>query len=347
MLNKNKILSLLFIFLCLHIGNVMADQENQHNVKYPRQTRVLLDSVNPQNMWDNLSILTQFPDRSSLDQNGVDAANWIKSQLEILIKNSPRKDITIYTLNAYPDNDKDWPDNPKQPSIILKIGDSTKPAVVIGAHMDTKPLDTNSCSPQNCQGSDRMPGADDDGSGTVAVLEEARVLLNSNILFDKPVYLIFYAAEELGMEGSRVVVDDFVQKKIAVEGVMQLDMIGLRYRNDPTIWLGSSKPDPEAPSSPTNSPILSAKVIALGHAYLSVPVRETEGDDMSDHLSWMRKDFKTVYLHERNCSEGGNCSGPTHTADDTMDKLSLEHIANHLKLALAFTVEMAEPVSAK
>lgn len=324
-----KIIGFFILFLCLH-STAIAEQP----VNY-RETRELLNAINPQNMWDNLTALSQFPNRSSLDPHGVDAANWIKHQLEILIKNSARKDVTVYTVNAYASGEEDLPGIPKQPSIILKIGDSNQPAIVIGAHMDTPPSYTNE---------DRMPGADDDGSGVVALLEESRVLLNSNIQFQKPVYLVFYAAEEIGLEGSMFVVEDFKKKKIAVDAVMQMDMIGQRHFKNPTLWLGSSRPDDEAPSAPTNSSLLSDKAIMLGKTYLNVPVVESEMDGISDHHSWMRDGIKTILLHDACNANQPGCERYEHTAEDTMDKLSLEHIANYLKLVIAFTVEMAKPV---
>ena len=71
-------------------------------------------------------------------------------------------------------------------------GNSDEPGVVVGAHMDTLSSAVSI-----------KPGADDDGSGSVTVLETARSLLSSGMHFKKPLYLIWYSAEELGLIGSQ------------------------------------------------------------------------------------------------------------------------------------------------
>lgn len=81
----------------------------------------------------------------------------------------------------------------KQPSVVLKFGHSNQPGIVIGSHIDTIP---------SFEG-ENVPGADDDASGNVIVLEIARVLMASGIKFQKPIYFIWYSEEERGLVGSR------------------------------------------------------------------------------------------------------------------------------------------------
>ena len=52
-------------------------------------------------------------------------------------------------------------------------------------------------------------------------MEVARTLLVSQMTFKKPIYIIWYSAEEEGMVGSKYVVQDFQNKGMAVDGVMQ------------------------------------------------------------------------------------------------------------------------------
>ena len=79
----------------------------------------------------------------------------------------------------------------------------------------------------------RMPGAGDDGSGSSSVMEMARILLSSKINFKRPIYIIWYAAEERGLVGSQYVVEHFIDNSIPVKAAIQFDMTG--YRVNPKI----------------------------------------------------------------------------------------------------------------
>src|SRR6185295_13965293 len=79
------------------------------------------------------------------------------------------------------------------------------------------------------------PGADDDSSGTAALLETARVLAGH----PQPATIIFasFTGEEAGLLGSREFVRRAVEAKLKVVGALNNDMIGWSndYRLDNTI----------------------------------------------------------------------------------------------------------------
>ncbi len=283
-----------------------------YKIQYETQVNNLLKRVNSQDIWNDLTHLTQFQDRYANSDNGVKAAQWIKSQVETMAKNNNRTDVTVYTVatgNEY-----------KQPSVVMKIGSSTKPGIVIGGHMDTL---------SSTRGV--MPGADDDGSGTSSVLEAARILLASNMHFKKPIYIIWYSAEEMGLVGSKYVVRDFKEKNIAVDAVMQMDMTGYEYKNDPTIWLITDN---------TNTG-LTSYLETLINTYVKQPVSKTRcGYACSDHASWDHAGFTAAFPFEASL---GNDDPYIHTSNDTMDVLSLGHMTDFAKLGIAFAVELAEP----
>lgn len=73
----------------------------------------------------------------------------------------------------------------------------------------------------------RAPGADDDGSGTVTVMEDFRVLLtDKRIANTENVNVIqfhWYAAEE-GLLGSQAIFLDYKQDRKVVKAMVQMDM---------------------------------------------------------------------------------------------------------------------------
>jgi bacterial leucyl aminopeptidase len=284
-----------------------------YEIKYEKQVNTLLSQLNPQMMWDNLSTLSSFQDRYANSDHGVKAANWIKDYVETLAKNNQRSDVTVYTIptGSY-----------KQPSVIAKIGTSSAPGIVIGAHMDTL---SGSFS--------KKPGADDDGSGTVTVLEVARTLLSSGMTFNKPIYFMWYAAEEQGLVGSGYVVSEFKKKNIPVDAVLHFDMTGYAHKNESTMWLMSDYSNKE----------LTAYLEKLINTYVKQPVKYTAcGYACSDHASWNKGGFAAAMPFE---SSMNNDNPNIHSSQDTMDKLSLSHMTDFAKLGTSFVVELAQPLA--
>jgi len=316
----------LFFLLLLCFSNVI----HAYTIQYSNEVDRILGSIQPERMWHHLATLTDFPDRAATSEHGIEAANWIASQVGMTVSASGRNDINIRQIPTRWIDEQGKVTSYPQESIVLKIGNSNLPGIVIGAH-----LDTVGCGKKNCAAkkSLRRPGADDDGSGSVTLLEIARVLLDSHMAFKKPIYLAWYASEENDLDGSKAVITDFQKNNIAVDAVMQLDMTGYAHHNDLTLWLGNRHVNKA----------LTTFTYQLAKKYVRNNVGITHLDDESDHWSWQEAGYKTVFPMESNCHGRMKCPYREHTAQDTMDKLSLKHMTDYLKLALAFSVELAEP----
>lgn len=287
-------------------------QQPVYKIQYQAQVLDLFTQINPQNMWDNLTTFTQFKNRFADSQTGVKAEKWLQTEVETYAQNSGRNDVTIYTVAT----DFKF----KQPSLVLKVGDSSEPGIVIGAHMDS------------VQGV--SPGADDDGTGSMTVLEVARTILASGMHFKKPLYFIWYSAEEEGLVGSEHVVADFSAKNIPVAGVIQFDLTGYAFKNQTTMWLIDDNVNKS----------LSSFLGDLMTTYVNREVKHTQcGYACSDHATWTQEGYVAAMPAE---SAFKKTNPNIHTPNDTIDKLSLDHMTDYLKLGTAFAVEMAEPTSA-
>ncbi len=285
-----------------------------YDIQYPNETNRLISSINPMYIWNRLTSLTNYPDRFADSKNGVKAAIEIHDEMiELATSTGHKSDVTIYfvpTGKFY-----------KQPSVVMKYGNSDEPGIVIGGHMDTLSSKFSV-----------KPGADDDGSGSVTVLETAHTILSSGMHFKKPIYFVWYSAEEMGLVGSQFVVEDFVNKNIPVSAVIQFDMTGYRYQNDPTIWLINDYVNPD----------LTAFIETLITTYVKVPVGYTEcGYACSDHATWTMNGFASSMPFE---AAFGRDNPDIHTSRDTIEKLSLEHMINFATLGVAFATELAEPI---
>jgi len=76
-----------------------------------------------------------------------------------------------------------------------------------------------------------MNGADDDGSGSMAVLEIAEALVKSNARPKRSILFVWHTAEELGMIGSAYFTDHPTVSRDSIVAQLNIDMVG---RGGPT-----------------------------------------------------------------------------------------------------------------
>jgi leucyl aminopeptidase len=71
----------------------------------------------------------------------------------------------------------------------------------------------------------RAPGADDDGSGTVTILQVFRSLIEEKFIPPADIIVEFhwYAAEEAGMLGSQDIAAKYEEEGKKVKGMCQMD----------------------------------------------------------------------------------------------------------------------------
>jgi hypothetical protein len=149
--------------------------------------------------------------------------------------------------------------------------------VYITAH-----LDATSGTPETC-----APGADDDGSGTAAVIEAARIM--SQYPFQYTIKFACFNGEEQGLIGSAAYVDDIFQQGEDVIGAYNMDMIAYR---------GS---DPAPPDlviyTNSQSQVLANTLADAANTYtpgLLEPIVHVESMGASDHASFWNRGYKGV-----------------------------------------------------
>ncbi len=297
----------------------LTKKHGDYQIQFEKETQAVLNTIDTENMWAYLTKITsakEYKDRYANSKDGVKAANWIKSEVEAMAKKSGHTDVSVYLVDT---NGYD------QPSVVAKLGNSDAPGIVIGGHMDTL----------SSAFSGHKPGADDDGSGTVTVLETARTILDSGMQFQKPIYFIWYSAEEEGLVGSDSVVAKFQENNIPVEAAVQFDMTGYAgsAKNDSTMWLMTDFVDAD----------LTAYLEKLIKTYVKKPYKFSKcGYGCSDHASWHQAGIASAFPFEAAMNQD---NPDIHSNNDTMKNLSKEHMQDFLKLAVAYIVEMGNPVS--
>lgn len=122
-------------------------------------------------------------------------------------------------------------------NIIAFLDNNSPHTVVVGAHYDHLGTDGQGSSLAG-QSEDKIHnGADDNASGTAGVLELARYL-TENAIKEKYNYLfVHFAAEELGLVGSKHFVQNSPIPLSSIHYMINMDMIG-RYSDDKGLTVG-------------------------------------------------------------------------------------------------------------
>ena len=287
-------------------ASVFPDQPTQKTL-----VESLVNKIDLNIMRQNLETLSSFFTRYYTSDTGVEAAQWIYSEL-LAIKGS-REDVSVtYFQNSF-----------KQPSVIARI-EGALPAphsvVILGSHLDS--IGTTRTG--------QAPGADDDGSGTVCNMEAFRVLVTANVLIGRPLEFHFYAGEEAGLLGSQAIANSYSQRKIPVYSMMQLDM---------TMYPGAP-PVAMSPIVDFTNPDLTAFVRILIDTYCSIPWADSRcGYGCSDHASWFRTGVASVMPFETTFSK----SNPAiHSPRDVIANLDFNHGRQFVILALSYLVELGQ-----
>eukprot|EP00039_Didymoeca_costata_P018448 m.333497 g.333497 ORF g.333497 m.333497 type:complete len:451 (+) comp17156_c0_seq1:91-1443(+) len=93
--------------------------------------------------------------------------------------------------------------------------------VVVGAHYDSR-------GPQRSSSTSPAPGANDDGSGTSALLQLAKIIYEQGIDFKYTLMIAAFGGEEQGLVGSRALAKSLKDKNTDILAMLQSDMTAYR-----------------------------------------------------------------------------------------------------------------------
>lgn len=189
----------------------------------------VVDSISATRVRADVDRLAAFGTRHTLsdtvsDTRGIGAARrWIKAELETAAAESGgRMTVSFEEFDA--------PKSPRLPGggrLVNVVGvlKGTDPVAAnrryyVVAHYDSRNLD-----PMDAVGD--APGANDDGSGTAAVIEIARALAKENL--GATVVFLLTAGEEQGLIGAKYHAEEAKARGEKIAGVLSNDIIG-----DPT-----------------------------------------------------------------------------------------------------------------
>lgn len=278
--------------------------------------------LDQKNMRKHLEKFTSFHTRYYKSDYGKQSADWLYGQVSDIVEASGamKNGATVKKF------DHSW----GQPSIIAQIPGQSNKTVVIGAHQDSINLFLPSLL--------AAPGADDDGSGTVTILEALRVLLQSkDVVKGKAPNTIefqWYSAEEGGLLGSQAIFKSYSETGRDVKAMIQQDMTGYVHKT-----LEAGEPESVGVITDFVDPALTEFIKEVVTEYCDIPYVLTKcGYACSDHASASKYGYPSAFVIESDFKYSDN---KIHTTEDKIEYLSFDHMLQHAKMTLGFAYEMA------
>lgn len=187
--------------------------------------------------------------------------------------------------------------------------------VIICAHYDNMPSTTVA------------PGADDNATGTAAVIEAARVL--KNISFPYTILFAAWDEEERGLYGSKAYADTARRKGDSIIAVLNFDMIGYDGNGDGALDINTN----------TASAWLATDFFQCVQLYQPtlIPQITYSLNGGSDHQSFQQKNYSAILSIEDN----SDFTPYYHTVNDTYSSLNKPYFFKMAKAGIAVLVTFA------
>lgn len=288
------------------------------NVTQKCAVKDIISRVNTDLIKEQLTEYTKFHNRYFNSAYGVAAAEWLYARVQEVIRESgnPLASVRLVRHVAW-----------SQPSIIVSLpGIIRGQTVVVGSHLDSVI--------SNDRGAGRAPGADDNGSSSLMILDVLRGVLADPRIADgdhrNTLEWHWYSAEESGLLGSQDIFSQYAALGMQVVAMLNQDMVGYKGRDGiERFGLVTDFTDP------AQNEFLK---VLIGE-YADIPYEESLcGYACSDHSSANRNGYPSSFLFE---APFGNHNPHIHTPNDTMQYVDFDHVMQHAKVTSAFIYELA------
>jgi hypothetical protein len=309
----------------------------------------LIASISESRMEQLLRTLVGFGTRNTLSDptsttRGVGAARqWIFDEFK---RSSPRLQVSFDT-HQIPKGGRITRDV-ELSNVLAILPGRTPRRIYVSGHYDTVNLGNQGQAGLNTAGGGYgtpadnadAPGADDDGSGTVLVMELARAFAESGITFDATLVFTAVAGEEQGLIGARAHAKRVKAENIPVQAIFNNDIVGGSTGGDgivdgATIRLYSDGPE----DSPSRSLAVFVQRVAAryvpSHRVRLMARRDRFGRG-GDHTAWNLEGFAAVGFRESRENYAKQ-----HNANDTLDGVSFAYLGQNARVNAAAMAVLA------
>jgi hypothetical protein len=293
-----------------------------------RPIATVLEGIDPAKLNDHMVALASFGSRDVRNPNHAKAVAYLKEQLGAIPGITVRSHFGTYQSLPLEN--------------ILAFVDPLTPVpeqgwVMICAHYDSISSFQPGWTPAKAASLD-APGADDNGTGTAALLEYARVLAQERSTLRQRIVLAFFDGEELFFKGSASYLGT-LGTPAPFAAVINIDMVGFNPIADRLDLIYYTN----------GSAALRDQVIAANDRYQIgvaplVPQLATSGATILDAAPFGLAGIPAVALVQRYGENDATFPGnyTFHTVNDTPDKVSNKRLwLKAAKLTLATALELA------
>ncbi|GBE89559.1 peptidase [Sparassis latifolia] len=296
----------------------LANQLTFSEPQYAEKVNPILKTLSTNHLEETLRKFSSFRTRYYRSETGRESQQWLLSKIsEITADYAPGYLQDLISIKEFTHS---W----IQKSIIVRINGSSPTddgVVIVGAHLDST----------NMWPFLPAPGADDDGSGSMSILEAYRGLLTANFTPTRSVEFQWYSAEEGGLLGSQAIAQDYERRSVNVTAMSHYDM---------TAWVKRGTREEVGILTDFTTPALTEFQKKLVDTYLDIPYVETQcGYACSDHASFLKAGYPVVCSFESAFENSNQNIHSTNDRIDISDEFSFTHMLEFSKLAVAFAVE--------
>lgn len=278
-------------------------------VQYPTtlthvaEANTLISGVSNTGPQSWLQTLTTYNNRHYRSATGTQAATWLFNQVTTLARANTAITVRRFTHSF------------NQPSVIARIPGRSSNLVIVGAHFDSTAGSTTA----------RSPGADDNGSGSVNLLEALRVLANGRFTPQNTIEFHWYGGEEGGLLGSADIFRNYRSTGANVLAFLNQDMTGYSPGGRAVVFQDYVDAS------------LTSYVTLIARQFTGTTVSTSRcGYGCSDHASGRASGFPSAFISsEPYASHNQNI----HSAADAYSTINWTSILRHSKLTVGFLVE--------
>jgi len=274
-------------------------------IHYPRRALqpseeidLILSHIADSMISSSIQDLQDFGTRYYMNANRDSISRWLRNEFLSF-------GFTDVVLDSFQYNGT-W-----QKNVVATLPGSSSKEIIIGAHHDSYSSNLNAA-----------PGADDNATGTAAVLEMARVLNETNYQPSLTLRFITFAAEEAGLRGSASYAQRARQQNRDITVMMNYDMLG--YRNQSSsdrdfyiVWYPGSE-------------AFSDLHAATASMYTTLtPVMTSSYRGSSDSYPFYQQSYDAVFCIERDFSPY------YHSPNDLLQYLEIPYAKEIVKAGMA------------
>jgi hypothetical protein len=266
----------------------------------------LVDQVSQDSLYVYNLRLQNFQTRYSYSDSIASARQWLVDKLTSFSIDS------VYLDHYFYDSDQ-W-------NVVATVPGTAEPdaLIIVGGHYDSITYN-QAPGPMTY-----APGADDNGSGTAATLELARILANNPL--PQTVIFIPFAQEEQGLRGSSAYAAEAFSRGDDIRFMLNMDMIGYKP-NTTNVRLYHDSP----------STSIADLMVSLASTYAGLTGIKGSASGNSDHWPFMQRGWPAVFVHEYIFNNQG-----WHKNTDLVDSMNFDYMTKVVKLALATIASLSQ-----